>query len=180
MMVDAKYVDGAGLHALRRRGEEAPARRTDGKERGGQRIRAVPGPGMQLFVIQLLSGLASAASLFLVAAGLSLIFGVTRIINFAHGSLYMLGTYIAVTLVTAIGGPLGFWGGIVASAIVVGLIGAADRDSAPAPHLSRAGTVPASRHLRATSRHQRSRALWMWGPEDLLGPRAPGLARRDR
>ena len=73
---------------------------------------------------QALDGLASASGLFFVAAGLSLIFGVTRIINIAHGSLYMLGTYIAVTLVTAIGGPLGFWGGIVASAIVVGIIGA--------------------------------------------------------
>ena len=44
---------------------------------------------------QFLNGLAAASSLFLVAAGLSLIFGVTRIVNFAHGSLYMLGTYIA-------------------------------------------------------------------------------------
>ena len=49
--------------------------------------------------IQLLNGLASASSLFLVAAGLSLIFGVTRIVNFAHGSLYMLGAYIAYSLV---------------------------------------------------------------------------------
>ena len=49
--------------------------------------------------VQLLNGLASASSLFLVAAGLSLIFGVTRIVNFAHGSLYMLGTYIAYSLV---------------------------------------------------------------------------------
>jgi hypothetical protein len=58
---------------------------------------------------QAIDGLASASGLFFVAAGLSLIFGVTHIINIAHGSLYMLGTYIAVTLVTAIGGPLGFW-----------------------------------------------------------------------
>jgi branched-chain amino acid transport system permease protein len=41
--------------------------------------------------IQLLNGLASASSLFLVAAGLTLIFGVTRVVNFAHGSLYMAG-----------------------------------------------------------------------------------------
>ena len=47
-------------------------------------------------VVQLLNGLAGASSLFLVAAGLSLIFGVTRIVNFAHGSLFMLGTYIAL------------------------------------------------------------------------------------
>ena len=48
-------------------------------------------------VIQLLNGLAAASSLFLVSAGLSLIFGVTRIVNFAHGSLYMLGLYGAYT-----------------------------------------------------------------------------------
>ena len=54
---------------------------------------------MSAFVVQLLNGLASASSLFLVAAGLSLIFGVTRIVNFAHGSLYMLGVYVAYTLI---------------------------------------------------------------------------------
>ena len=43
--------------------------------------------------LQLLNGLASASALFLVSAGLTLIFGVTRIVNFAHGSLYMLGAY---------------------------------------------------------------------------------------
>ena len=73
---------------------------------------------------QAINGLASASGLFFVAAGLSLIFGVTRTINMAHGSLYMLGTYIAVTLATTVGGAFGFWGGIVASAIIVGLIGA--------------------------------------------------------
>jgi len=73
----------------------------------------------QFELFQALNGLASASGLFFVAAGLSLIFGVTRIINIAHGSLYMLGTYIAVTLATAIGGAVGFWGGVVASAIIV-------------------------------------------------------------
>src|SRR2546422_9537037 len=47
------------------------------------------------FVVQLLNGLAGASSLFLVAAGLSLIFGVTRIVNFAHGSFFMVGIYVA-------------------------------------------------------------------------------------
>ena len=50
---------------------------------------------MSSIAIQFLNGLASASELFLVAAGLSLIFGVTRIVNFAHGSLYMLGIYCA-------------------------------------------------------------------------------------
>ena len=51
------------------------------------------------FVVQLLNGLAGASSLFLVAAGLSLIFGVTRIVNFTHGSFFMVGIYLAYTLV---------------------------------------------------------------------------------
>ncbi len=59
------------------------------------------------FIVQLLNGLAGASSLFLVAAGLSLIFGVTRIVNFAHGSFFMLGVYIAYTLVEQLGVGLG-------------------------------------------------------------------------
>ena len=55
---------------------------------------------LDLVLTQTLNGLASASSLFLVACGLSIIFGVTRIVNFAHGSLYMLGGYLAFTLVT--------------------------------------------------------------------------------
>ncbi|HQU49652.1 MAG TPA: hypothetical protein PLM09_11090, partial [Casimicrobiaceae bacterium] len=56
------------------------------------------------FVVQLLNGLAGASSLFLVAAGLSLIFGVTRIVNFAHGSFYMVGFYVAYSAVAWLGG----------------------------------------------------------------------------
>src|ERR1700692_32648 len=77
------------------------------------------------FLFQALNGLSTASGLFFIAVGLSLVFGVTRIINIAHGSLYMLGAYIAVTFATAVGGVVGFWGGLVASALIVGLIGAA-------------------------------------------------------
>src|SRR5450432_2373628 len=76
-------------------------------------------------LVQLLTGLAGASSLFLVASGLSLIFGVTRIVNFAHGSLYMLGAFIAYTLTGVLPrGYFGFWAGVVAAAIAVALIGA--------------------------------------------------------
>lgn len=50
---------------------------------------------------QFIAGLSNGALLFLVAAGLSLIFGVSRIINFAHGAIYMLGAYFAYTVVGA-------------------------------------------------------------------------------
>ena len=123
---------------------------------------------------QALDGLASASGLFFVAAGLSLIFGVTRIINIAHGSLYMLGTYIAVSLVTAMGGALGFWGGILLSAVIVGVIGAVIEITL----LRRIYSAPELFQLLATFALLlviNDATLWLWGPEDLLGPRAPGL-----
>ena len=123
---------------------------------------------------QAVDGLASASGLFFVAAGLSLIFGVTRIINIAHGSLYMLGTYIAVTLATAMDGALGFWGGIVAAALVVGVLGALIEIVL----LRRIYVAPELFQLLATFALLlviNDAALWLWGPEDLLGPRAPGL-----
>ena len=55
---------------------------------------------MDLIVGQLIAGLSYGSTLFLVSAGLTLIFGVTRVVNFAHGSLYMLGAYIAYTITT--------------------------------------------------------------------------------
>jgi branched-chain amino acid transport system permease protein len=126
------------------------------------------------FIVQLLNGLAGASSLFLVGAGLSLIFGVTRIVNIAHGSLYMLGTYIAWTFATKVGGGLGFWGGIVATALLVGVIGAAIEIVL----LRRIYRAPELFQLLATFALVlvvNDLTLWLWGPEDLLGPRAPGL-----
>jgi branched-chain amino acid transport system permease protein len=54
-------------------------------------------------LVQLVNGLADASTLFLVAAGLSLIFGVTRIVNFAHGSFYMFGMYVAYSIASRFG-----------------------------------------------------------------------------
>src|ERR1051326_2988699 len=125
-------------------------------------------------LFQALDGLAAASGLFFVAAGLSLIFGVTRIINIAHGSLYMLGTYVAVTLANAVGGVLGFWGGIVAAAILIGLFGAAIEIVL----LRRIYRAPELFQLLATFALVlviNDATLWIWGPEDVLGPRAPGL-----
>ena len=80
---------------------------------------------MSLILAQFLTGLASAASLFLVAVGLSLIFGVTRIVNFAHGAFYMLGAYIAWSLIQRLGGgALGFWLAVGLAALAVGALGA--------------------------------------------------------
>lgn len=126
-------------------------------------------------LIQLLNGLAAAASLFLVSAGLSLIFGVTRIVNFAHGSLYMLGLYGAYSLIEALGRtPLGFWSAVVLAALLVGVIGVLIEVLV----LRRIYRAPELFQLLATFAIVlviKDVALFAWGPEDLVGPRAPGL-----
>jgi branched-chain amino acid transport system permease protein len=131
---------------------------------------------MDLILIQTLNGLASASSLFLVACGLSIIFGVTRIVNFAHGSFYMLGAYIAWSLVARLGPAsfFGFWGGVVLAALLTGLIGAAIEIVL----LRRIYHAPELFQLLATFGivlMVQDIALAVWGAEDLLGPRAPGL-----
>src|ERR1700758_43324 len=129
---------------------------------------------LQALLFQALDGLAAASGLFLVAAGLSLIFGVTRIINMAHGSLYMLRAYGAATIAGTVSGALGFWGGILATALAVGLLGAVIE----VVLLRRIYHAPELLQLLATFALVlviSDAALWFWGPEDVLGPRAPGL-----
>ena len=129
---------------------------------------------LNALLFQALNGLSSASGLFLLAAGLSLIFGVTRIVNVAHGSLYMLGLYIAYSLATHIGGAVGFWGGVVLTALAVGLIGALIE----VVLLRRIYRAPELFQLLATFALVliiSDAVLWLWGPQDLLGPRAPGL-----
>src|SRR5262249_18716981 len=79
---------------------------------------------LDALLFQALNGLAAASGLFFVGAGLSLIFGVSRIVNLAHGSLYMLGIYIAYSIATAAGGALGFWGALALAPLAVAAIGA--------------------------------------------------------
>ena len=129
---------------------------------------------MGLIFAQLLAGLANASALFLVASGLSLIFGVTRVVNFAHGSFYMLGAFIAYSAIQVLPGAVGFWSGIIIAALAVGAVGALVevcvlRPVYRAPELFQLvatfGVILVIQDL----------ALLIWGPEDLLGPRAPGL-----
>lgn len=129
---------------------------------------------MSFYVAQFLSGLASAAALFLVASGLSIIFGVTRIVNFAHGAFYMLGAYIAFSLTERLSGTLGFWGGIVLAAVIVALIGVLVEMLL----LRRIYRSPELFQLLATfglTLMVEDLAVLIWGPDDLLGRRAPGL-----
>src|SRR6476469_2221634 len=84
-------------------------------------------PELSFLFVQALNGLASASSLFIIAAGLTIVFGVTRIVNFAHGSFYMLGAYFGVTLIPRLldlsySFPM-FLVGVLAAVIGVGILG---------------------------------------------------------
>jgi branched-chain amino acid transport system permease protein len=143
------------------------------------------------FLVQALNGLASASSLFLVAAGLSLIFGVTRIVNFAHGSFFMLGVYVAYSLVShatpavtsAVGLVLGdaaspttaYFLLLLCAALLTGVLGALVEVLV----LRRIYQAPELFQLLATFALAlviQDGTLWLWGAEDLLGPRAPNLS----
>ncbi|BAM91392.1 high-affinity branched-chain amino acid transport system permease livM [Bradyrhizobium oligotrophicum S58] len=129
---------------------------------------------MAFYFVQFLTGLASAASLFLVASGLSIIFGVTRIVNFAHGAFYMLGAYVAFTLTERLSGTFGFWGGIVVAALVVAAIGVL----VEMVLLRRIYHAPELFQLLATfglTLMVEDLVVLIWGPDDLLGRRAPGF-----
>jgi branched-subunit amino acid ABC-type transport system permease component len=73
---------------------------------------------------QFMSGIARAALLFLVASGLSLTFGVLRVLNFAHGSLYMLGAFISYSIWKFLLMPvLGFYLAAIIAALIMGALG---------------------------------------------------------
>src|SRR6218665_603377 len=149
--------------------QAAPQRRTQGHARQG---RAMDFSG---FIVQLLNGLAGASSLFLGSAGLSLIFGVTRIVNFAHGSFFMLGIFIAYSLAALLGQRLGFWPALLLAALATGALGAL----VEVLLLRRIYRAPELFQLLATFALVliiKDAVLWFWGPEELLGPRAPGLS----
>lgn len=131
---------------------------------------------MSFYVVQFLTGLSSASALFLVASGLSIIFGVTRVVNFSHGSFYMLGAYLAWTLIEVMGGSVvGFWVAVLLAATVVGAVGALVEMSV----LRRVYQAPELFQLVATFGVIlviQDVALLLWGPEDRVGQRSPGLA----
>jgi branched-chain amino acid transport system permease protein len=130
---------------------------------------------VDLVVGQFLAGLSYGSTLFLVSAGLTLIFGVTRVVNFAHGALYMLGAYIAVSLTAALPStPFGFFGGLVLAALAVAAVGVLIEITV----LRRIYRAPEIFQLLATfgvALIIQDLALVLWGPEERFAPRAPGF-----
>ena len=75
---------------------------------------------MDLVLVNLIDGLVTGLLLFMLSAGLTLIFSMMGVLNFAHASFYMLGAYFAYQISIA----LGFWMGLLIAPLIVGVIGA--------------------------------------------------------
>jgi branched-chain amino acid transport system permease protein len=80
---------------------------------------------LNLLLLQLLNGIALGLLYVLVASGLTVIFGVTGILNFAHGAMYMLGAYLALLVASVVGGAVGggFWVALVVAPLLVAGLG---------------------------------------------------------
>ena len=88
---------------------------------------------LSFIIMQFLSGLTAATLLFLVASGLTLIFGVGNVFNFAHGSFYMIGAYLAYQAVSA--WHTNFWMAILVAALGGGHSRNVGGVIVPTPHL---------------------------------------------
>src|SRR6202051_1231375 len=77
---------------------------------------------IDLIIIQTVNGIVTGMILALIASGLTLIFGIMDVVNFAHGELFMFGAYVGVIVIAATGN---FWLGLVASSLIVAILGAA-------------------------------------------------------
>lgn len=84
-----------------------------------------PSIDLSFLTVQVLSALRQASFLFLISSGLTLIFGVLNILNFAHGALYMLGAYFIYALTLHLTGPAGFLIALLAAPLGVALIAVA-------------------------------------------------------
>src|SRR5215470_1342992 len=73
-------------------------------------------------LIQTINGIVTGMILALVASGLTLIFGIMDVVNFAHGELFMLGAYVGVLVLTATGS---FWLALILAMLIVAILGAA-------------------------------------------------------
>ena len=75
---------------------------------------------LEVFIFATLNGLVTGFLLFMLASGLTLIFSMMGVLNFAHASFYMLGAYFAYSLSLY----FGFWGGLIFAPLIVGVLGA--------------------------------------------------------
>jgi len=111
-------------------------------------------------LVQIVNGLVNGMILALVASGLTLIFGIMDIVNFAHGDLFMLGAYIGTTAFLTSGN---FWVALIASVLTMAVIGAALQITALRPLVGRdpLTTILATFGISLIIQNY---ALWQYGP----------------
>jgi branched-subunit amino acid ABC-type transport system permease component len=115
---------------------------------------------LEQILIQTINGIVAGMILALVASGLTLIFGIMDVVNFAHGELFMLGAYIGVVVLATSGS---FWLALIIATLVVALIGAALQVTTLRPLLGRdpLTTILATFGISLVLQNY---ALWQFGP----------------
>ena len=113
-----------------------------------------------IIIIQTVNGIVTGMILALIASGLTLIFGIMDVVNFAHGELFMLGAYVGVVVVAMSGS---FWVALVLSTLVVALLGAALQITTLRPLIGRdpLTTILATFGISLVLQNY---ALWQFGP----------------
>src|SRR5947207_2141247 len=122
-----------------------------------QILAAIP---WETIIIQTVNGIVTGMILALIASGLTLIFGIMDVVNFAHGELFMLGAYIGVVVIATSGS---FWLALVIATLVVAFIGAAIQITTLRPLLGRdpLTTILATFGVSLVLQNY---ALWQFGP----------------
>ena len=115
---------------------------------------------LDLILIQTVNGIVTGMILALVASGLTLIFGIMDVVNFAHGELFMLGAYVGVIVLAATGD---FWIALAIASLVIALLGAAIYLTTLRPLLGRdpLTTILATFGVSLVLQNY---ALWQFGP----------------
>src|SRR6266404_4719571 len=122
-----------------------------------QILAAIP---WETIIIQTVNGIVTGMILALIASGLTLIFGIMDVVNFAHGELFMLGAYIGVVVMATSGN---FWLALIIATLVVALLGAALQITTLRPLLGRdpLTTILATFGISLVLQNY---ALWQFGP----------------
>ena len=115
---------------------------------------------IDLLIIQTVNGVVTGMILALVASGLTLIFGIMDVVNFAHGELFMLGAYLGFVVFVSTGS---FWLALIGAALVVAILGAAMQIVALRPLIGRdpLNTILATFGISLVLQNY---ALWQFGP----------------
>ncbi|MGB5182790.1 MAG: branched-chain amino acid ABC transporter permease [Xanthobacteraceae bacterium] len=122
-----------------------------------QFFHAIP---IDLLIIQTVNGIVTGMILALVASGLTLIFGIMDVVNFAHGELFMLGAYLGFVVFVSTGS---FWLALIGAALIVAILGAAMQIVALRPLIGRdpLNTILATFGVSLVLQNY---ALWQFGP----------------